>query len=1050
MIRPHPPRWLKIIAAIYIAYLALVLLVATPLLNFFVPKIYREQTGRELQLGKILWLNPFTLEFSARGAGSAPTLENPATHQSTAPEVSAIQNRSAARNPDADDRRLWAFDTLKANVSLASLWRGHLVLDALELHGFHLQVEQTAADRFNFSDILDYRAQRFPTPPAADVPAVAEADNKPFPIEIDKFIFSAAQVSYRAPYAEEPFAATLTDLHFALANLSTLAEKTEPQQKPGAQPPKILVPALRGSDLALTLKAIELNFLREQQPFATSLRDLKIAIPALSPHGSSNYELSALDGSGGSVSIKGNAAIAQGSSAGDVQLRNLGLLPVWRYLANKLAFDMRGAQLDGDIHYAASWSGADASAPSYRLTASQIALRDVQLQARNDSESRVGFASLQLNDIQIDSAQPRAQIGGVLVDKLSVAGWNKAAQISLVDMFAFAGSEEPADSPPWQIQIDAIAAQNSDIHWRASQVEHLPLNFAALDLRARNLRWPDAAPLQIDAKTTLNDTAKITLNGTVVPATQSGIVNADVRDLPLTWGDVFLREKMRATVTSGVLAARAAIKLDNGRPLSVQSDGTIDKFELHALSPSASASSKPTDTRKLATWKKLEWRQLAVELPRQHIDVKRVIFTEPWAQFRINSDGTNNFQQLMLASAASDQNHQTAGKSGAAPSEKPWQFALDNIHIDRATIDFRDASLTNAFRTNFTELSGDVDGLNSNGKKAAKVGLRGTVDGYAPVALTGSVNPFAAKPTLNITLDMTNLDLAALTPYSGTYAGYQIDSGRLTVQLAYTLENDRIKGTNHIIVNQMQLGKQVSSPKVMDLPLRFAIYLLTDSNGVMDLGVDVAGDIDDPDFSVGNIIWKAFRNLIVKTVSSPFRALANIAGAHGEDDLDRVEFTAGSNRIGDQQIKKLQTLNTALQKKPALKLSISGHVSPSQDLEALRDEQLSRTLIEKGEIARSDIQQQSKNWQREVVKLFKQRFPNENTTQWQVMQMNDAMRDNEELEPSALPQLAAQRAIAVKQLLVADLGLAADRAFVNPVDLGADKNPGLQVTMQVE
>jgi hypothetical protein len=276
-----------------------------------------------------------------------------------------------------------------------------------------------------------------------------------------------------------------------------------------------------------------------------------------------------------------------------------------------------------------------------------------------------------------------------------------------------------------------------------------------------------------------------------------------------------------------------------------------------------------------------------------------------------------------------------------------------------------------------------------------------------------------------------------------------IDGGRLSVQLTYTLENNRIKGTNHIVVNQMQLGTQVSGPKVMDLPLRFAIYLLTDSDGVMDLGVDVTGNVDDPDFSVGSIIWKALRNLIVKTVTSPFRALANLAGGINQDDMDHIDFDPGSDQIAPAQNEKLRTLTTALEKKPALKLGVSGHVSPSHDIEALRDNDLSAQLIKQGGISTTDIQQQSKNWQREVAKLFRQRFPERKSEALEAMQMNDAMRDNIELPSSALPELASRRALSVKQSLITTMGLPTERATVKPVDLGADKSPGLHATLDV-
>lgn len=1053
MIQLRLPRWLKIIATIYFVYLALVLLIATPLLNIFAPKIYREQTGLELKLEKTIWLNPFTLCVTVRQTSSALNTQN----------------------QGADHTPFWSFDVLKANVSLASIWRGHLVLDALELRGFDVQIDQTAPGRFNFSDILDYRAKHFPTPPSTTQDTKPAA---PLIVEIAQFHFTAKHVRYRAPYAAEPVNAEIGDLDFSLTNFSTALEKSEKNSTPATSVLTATIPALRSHTIALTLKTIELNFLREQYPFATTWHDLKISVPALTTTANSDYDISVRDSSGGSMQINGSAAIAQSNATGQVQLHGINVLPAWQYLANKLAFDMKGAQLDGDIHYAVNW----ASTLHYQLANSQLTLRDAQLQARNDSDSRLELATLQLSNIQVDSAQPRAQIGKVMLDKLSMAGWNQDTHVSLVDMFAFAGDENKPDTPPWQIQLDDIAVQNSEIHWRASQLSQLPLTFAPLDIHASNLHWPDTAPLStghealtVDANTALNNTAKIALNGSIIPSTQSGELHIDLRDLPLAWGDVFVRRQMRATLASGTLNARATIKLDNAQPISVQSDGEIDEFELHVLSANAVSSAVPTqhsptqqpgtqatltDKGKIATWKKLEWQQLALDPAQQHITVKHIVMTQPWAQFRINADGTNNFQQLLVQSSAApttDKNSASTKKFAKTEKqkvtsiEKPWQLAIDNIHIDRANIDFRDTSLSSAFRTNITELSGDIDDLNSAPKsKAAKVGLHGTVDGYAPVALTGMVDPFAAKPALNVALDITNLDLATLTPYSGTYAGYQIDGGRLSVQLVYTLENNRIKGTNHIIVNQMQLGKQVSGPKVMDLPLRLAIYLLTDSNGVMDLGVDVAGNVDDPDFSVSNIIWKALRNLIVKTVTSPFRALANLVGAEGRDDLDRVEFRPGSDQIVAGETEKLRTVNTALQKKSALKLNITGHVSPYQDIEALRDTLLSQQLIVQGGISQTDIQQQSKNWQREVAKLFKKRFPDEKANQLQVMQMNDAMRDNVELEPNALQDLAAHRALAVKQLLVADMGLAADRAFVKPADLGADKTPGLQATLQVE
>lgn len=1033
MIKPHAPRWLKILAAVYATYLALILIAGTPLLNIFAPKLYREQTGAELKLEKIIWLNPFTLSAMIRQVSST----------------------------NFDQSPFWAFDELGVNISLASLWRGHLVLDALTLRGVDVQIQQTAAERFNFTDILDYRAKHFPVPTEA---TPSPQSNSPFIIDIAKFELTAKHLSYHAPHATEPLNAVLEDFAFTLTNFSTASDT----EKNTAE--KIItIPSLKGSNLLVDIKTLNIDFLREQYSFKTGLRNFKIAIPALSTTSTNaqNYTFSVLDMSGGSIEIKGNAAFAQNNATGSAQIRGLNLLPAWQYLADKLAFEAKNALLDGDVNFRVNWSNQFA----YQVSDSQLALRDVKLQSRADADTNVEFNALRVKGIDIDSVQPQLHIAHMTLGKPVLRGWNRDTKVSLLDMIAFPANDEPSPPSPWQVIVDAIDVEDGSVHWRASQLDNRQLTIAPLAISATNLHWPDPASLQFNASTIINDDAnnttaaddiKVTIDGELIPGDITGKINGAITNLPLTWGNSFLQQQIHATIADGALNTKFSIVLDKAQPTLAQSEGTIDHFELQMQSPSQQSAS---DRRKLVTWKKLQWQQLAIEPSKPRINVKKIIVTQPWAQFRINADGTNNFQQLLVNSETAKPKHnaESTAKNGAKPvrtteqesknnSEKPWQLIVDNIQIDHAAIDFRDTSLTSAFRTNITDLSGDISNIDTSARQskngAAKVALKGTVDGYAPVAISGTVNPFTLQPQLNITLDITNIDLAALTPYSGTYAGYQIDSGRLSVQMAYTLENGRIKGSNHIVVNQMQLGKQVSGPKVMELPLRLAIYLLTDSNGVMDLGVDVTGDVDDPDFSVGSIIWKALRNLIVKTVASPFKALARLGGSD-RDDLDHIEFQIGSSQFAPGENEKLESIQHGLEKKTALKLNIMGHVSPSRDLEALRDNTLSAQLIAQGGVKPTDIQQQSKNWQLGVIKLFKQRFPDD-ASALQVMQMNDAMRDNIELPPSALPDLAAERALALKQALVTEHGLAADRAFVKPTDLGADKTPGPFATLTVE
>ncbi len=1020
------PRWLRIIAAVYAIYIALVIMVATPLVNVLAPRIYQQQTGAQLTLGKIAWINPFTLTISLRAMSS--TLRD-----------------TIRSNP------FWSFDALDIDLSLASVWRGHLVLDRLALQGADVHIVQLASNRFNFSDVLDYRASQFPPSPAE---TEASSQAQPLEVEITQLEIHAKQLHYRAPNAAEPIDAAFEELSIKLGDVSTLPTPYASDSRS--------TQILRGGDVFAQVKTAQVAVARNQLPFKTALRDIQFKLPAFDSQQNSAFELSMRDSNEGHLHVAGNLDLAHSNIDGHAVVQALNLLPAWQWLAPKLAFDLSNApasaQLDGEANYSANWTQTSPALRThslrYRVADAKFVLRNLHMQSRSDKTTAVDIKSLQLVNLALDSEQ-QVHIGQILLDEPGIAGWNTAERVSLMDMFAFS-SEETSDEPsPWQIHIDEFAVRNGSVRWHASQIDHLPLALTPLEIRVSDIHWPSATPIQIDLSATLNATTQVNVKGALSADNFSGELRTDIRNLPLQWGDPFLREQMQASISDGILHARTTVVFDRAQPTRVRSEGSIERFELRPLN-----SAQAIDSRKLATWQQLQWQQLQIDIAKQQLTIKHLALAQPWLQFRINADGTNNFQQLLKTSDATSTSTSTptptstfksTSASGLQPPKQPWHAAIDSVQIDRAAIDFRDASLASAFRTNITELSGTISQLDTRTglakAEAAKVALKGTVDGYAPVAITGTFNLFTPQPALNITLDINNLDLATLTPYAGTYAGYQIDGGRLSVQMAYTLEDERIKGSNHIVVNQMQLGKQVSGPKVMDLPLRFAIYLLTDSKGVMDLGVDVTGNVDDPDFSVGSIIWKAFRNLIVKTATSPFRALARIAGGD-RDDLDRIEFQPGSSNIVTTENQKLESLQRALEQKTALQLNIMGHVSPSRDIEALRDNVLSAQLIDGG-ISTADIQTQSKNWQREVVELFKKRFPDEKAP-LQVMQMNDAMRDNMELMPNALQELAGSRALAVKQILVAEHGLAADRVFVKPTDLGTDQNLGAIATMSVE
>ncbi|HBX71870.1 MAG TPA: hypothetical protein DEG86_02690, partial [Halieaceae bacterium] len=344
--------------------------------------------------------------------------------------------------------------------------------------------------------------------------------------------------------------------------------------------------------------------------------------------------------------------------------------------------------------------------------------------------------------------------------------------------------------------------------------------------------------------------------------------------------------------------------------------------------------------------------------------------------------------------------------------------------------DFLDESLPIRFRTVVGDLDGTITGLSSRKGQPLEVDLKGSVDGYAPVTFSGTASPLQEPPSLDLRLRFRGLDMARLTPYSGTYAGYAIEDGVMTVDLRYGLENNRLQGNNQIVIDQLQLGERIESSKALDLPLRLGIALLTNSNGVIDLAVPVSGDVNNPQFSLGSVIAGAFVNLLTKAITAPFALLANLVGS--SEDLDTVDFAAGSSELDDHGQGKLRDLAAAMQQRPELSLQISGRLELDSDRTQLQ-RQLARSALLDAGLSEQDIRDRTRAWEDVVTNLYAE-LPGPEPTDADeegpsVLQQARILRDQWPVPDEALTRLATQRATTTKDFLLNE-GIQAERLDV--------------------
>jgi hypothetical protein len=214
---------------------------------------------------------------------------------------------------------------------------------------------------------------------------------------------------------------------------------------------------------------------------------------------------------------------------------------------------------------------------------------------------------------------------------------------------------------------------------------------------------------------------------------------------------------------------------------------------------------------------------------------------------------------------------------------------------------------------------------------------------YGSARIRGTLNLQQPKALANLTATFRNLDLAAFTPYAAKFAGYRIDSGRLSAELRYQVRDGRLTGSNQLTIEQMQLGAKVESASASEVPLELAVALLSDSKGRIDLDIPVIGNLNDPQFDFGGLIAKAIGNVIGKLASAPFRALGALFGGE-QKDLGQVRFEPGSAALTPPQEENVAQVAKALGERPQLGVAVRGGYDPETDLPALRADAVRREI----------------------------------------------------------------------------------------------------------
>lgn len=300
------------------------------------------------------------------------------------------------------------------------------------------------------------------------------------------------------------------------------------------------------------------------------------------------------------------------------------------------------------------------------------------------------------------------------------------------------------------------------------------------------------------------------------------------------------------------------------------------------------------------------------------------------------------------ARAEAERQARAAARARAAPAGEPdLPILIRRLRIENGSFVFSDLVIDPDFRAEIEAVNGTLMGVSNRPRRVAEVDLRGhVVDRFAPVTIQGRMNLFDYAEATDMRLVFRNIDLPVFNPYSGTYAGYAIARGKLTAELDYRVANAALAANHRVVIDQLEWGEATESQQKVGLPVRFATAILKDRHGVITIELPVSGTVNDPEFSLMPLVWKALGQFMGKLVTAPFRALGGVFA--DREDAQFVDFAPGSAALPEGTAETLAALGKALAERPALRLDIPASPGLDLDSNALAAQALEAALMADG------------------------------------------------------------------------------------------------------
>jgi len=261
--------------------------------------------------------------------------------------------------------------------------------------------------------------------------------------------------------------------------------------------------------------------------------------------------------------------------------------------------------------------------------------------------------------------------------------------------------------------------------------------------------------------------------------------------------------------------------------------------------------------------------------------------------------------------------------NGADTESNEMQLTIKKMKISDSEILYVDKSLIENFTLPIKNVAVEVDNFDFVSKFSAKINAMVGDKGELRAEYNGALDDYS---NLRLKIWLKNIKLKDLSPYCVHYTAYPIKDGIMSLTSISNVSNNYLSSSNELNILNMSVDKKLKGVKAeySNIPLKAGLYMLSDRNKKISIDLPITGNLDDPTFRLGKIIWRTFCNFIIKVAASPFDAIRKGSGENNFRDM-YMDFSDRDLTVENyQQLNGLASdFKEIISAKPEIKMTVT-------------------------------------------------------------------------------------------------------------------------------